>query len=141
MPSLLKVLFGATGALVLLTSPAAAQQLGATYRTVQARYVDAKPISLSEHARELELSEIDYAGVRWSKVDFIFGPSARLERMVLRTHTASFEQVLGLAQRQPERRGGKVAVLDEVAPTMQMRVCEGVDGEISLTYEPLASPS
>lgn len=116
---------------------ASAQQLGASYQDVRAHYASARPAMLTTGERVLEIVETDYAGVRWARIDFIFGSGGRLSQLTMSTRKADYQAVLALAQRQNTTPSLNQAAEDRTGD-LQIRVCESGDGEVSLTYESLS---
>lgn len=119
---------------------ASAQQIGTAYDAIRSRYAEARLVRLDGGRRALELVDIDHGGVRWSKIDFIFGPGDRLTNLTLSTRRASYSDVLKLAQQTIAETGTRRnAALESAGEDMQLRVCDSGDGEITLTYEALSS--
>ena len=120
---------------------AAAPHLGSTYKSVKADYAQAAVTGTANHGKVLELREVDYAGIRWDRVDFQFDAQDRLATLSLHTGTARYETVLAMAQMQSQQPDGVASTTDSVGDDMQVRVCEGDDGAVTMTYEPAASPT
>ena len=120
---------------------ASAQTLGASLSAVKHVYPQAAAVHVG--ARDaLELSNIDYAGLRWSKVDFVFDATGHLSRLTMATAGASYDAVLKLAEVQLNPASPSVEALsraDEGASTdLQIRVCESDDGQVEMTFEPVS---
>ena len=94
-------------------------------------------VQLSTRTKALELTEVDYDGVRWAHVDFLFDVNGRLASLAMHTRAVSFEKALDMARRQEaEPDGVQDADYPSISPAkMQIRVCEDDDGEITFAYE------
>ena len=120
---------------------ASAQSLGASLGAVKHAYPQAAAVRMD--ARDaLELSNVDYAGLRWSKVDFVFDATGHLSRLTMATTGASYSAVLKLAEVQlnsaPPSVKGLATADEDVSTDLQIRVCEGDDGEVVMTFEPVS---
>ena len=127
----------AVAAFVLTTSGsiAHAQTLGANFSTVRQAYADAQLVRIGD-ARALELREVDYAGFHWKTVDFVFNSAGRLDHLTMSTDAASYEEVLKAASvaRMQEPPSVSTAAAPG-GPDLQVRVCEGRSGGVTVTYE------
>ena len=123
------------------TTSASAQSLGASLRAVKHAYPQAAAVRVG--ARDaLELSNIDYAGLRWSKIDFVFDATGHLSRLTMATSGASYGAVLKLAELQLNfplpSTGGATRANEPASDDVQSRVCEGDDGQVEMTFEPVS---
>ena len=118
-------------------STASAQALGASVAAVKRAYPAAASVRIGR-ARALELADVDYAGVHWSKVDFVFDATGRLDRMVMNSSAIAYEAALKLAQLQMDAPGpasGLETASEDASPDMEIRVCEGDSGAVTMTFE------
>ena len=117
--------------------------LGMGLKDVQAQYADSSRIKLANGETALELREVDYGGVRWARVDFVFNGYGRLESLEMHTKQMSFDQALDMANRQQSTPDGvhDADAIGSARDNMEIRVCEGDDGEITFAYEPTTSIS
>ena len=133
------------GASLVISSVACAEptHLGTRMKEVQAQYADASRIKLPSGMTALELRNIDYGGVRWAKVDFVFNGYGRLASLEMQTKQIGFGQALDMANRQQSSANGlhDADSLGSAADDMQIRVCENDDGEITFAFEPTTSVS
>ena len=130
---------------LMATSVASANpaHLGASLKDVQAQYSDSSRIKLSTGETALELRDVDYGGVHWAKIDFVFNGSGRLASLQMHSNQIGFDEALDLANRQQSTREGvhDADSLGSGSADMQIRVCEGDGGEITFAYEPTTSIS
>ena len=127
-------LLGVAAALLIASGGGAhAQTLGDRFEGVLRSHVDAQAVEV-EGARALQLRSVDYAGFRWKTVDFVFDASGRLARLTMSTD-AGYDTVLSYAKTRAADADGLVAAATQGGPELQMRVCEGRDGTVSVTYE------
>ena len=116
---------------------AAPIHLGSGLKQVKALYSKAISVDLPAGAHALELSDIDYDGVRWARVDFIFDANSQLTSLAMHTKALSFDQALELASRQEAGVSRLEDTKDaglEITP-MEIRVCEDDDGEVTFSFE------
>ena len=92
---------------------AAPVRFGASLTQVQALYTHAVRVDLPTGAHALEVSDINYNGVRWGKIDFIFNTENRLTSLTMRTKSLSFNQALALAAREEPSLSGLKRTEDE----------------------------
>ena len=133
------------GALVTAVgTSASAQSLGASRAMVKHAYPDAVTARVGGQSA-LELTDIDYAGLRWSKVDFVFDATGHLARLSMDTTAAGYGDVLKLATLQMNppaaARNGVTQAAEDASDDMQVRVCEGDNGQIEMTFEPVSTLS
>ena len=133
------------GALVTAVgTSASAQSLGASLAAVKHAYPDATTVRVGGRSA-LELIDIDYAGVRWSKVDFVFDATGHLAHLSMDTIAADYANVLKLAtlQMNPPTidNSGVTKAVEEASDDMQVRVCEGDNGQVEMTFEPVSTLS
>ena len=132
-----------TMGLAILVTALAAQShtLGASYQQVVDRYAKASRV-LVDGAAALELHDVDYAGLRWGRIDFIFDHSRHLSRLQMTTAAAGYDAVLALASQQLNQTPDSEPSLASDAPSnLQIRVCEDEAGAVTVTYEPYSSSS
>ena len=133
------------GALVTaIGTSASAQSLGASLAAVKHAYPDATAVRVGGHS-VLELTNIDYVGLRWSKVDFVFDATGHLAHLSMDTTAAGYADVLKLATLQMNppmaARNGVTQAAEDASDDMQVRVCEGDNGHIEMTFEPVSTLS
>lgn len=115
-------------------------ELGATFATVQADYPAATVAAPHGGSRRLELHEIDYAGLHWKTVAFVFDAQDHLQAVKLNTRTETLESVQGVVLAQMQALdSGLTQAADDGADTMQIRVCESSDTGVTLTMEPMST--
>ena len=143
MSALKQVLCLATLVTAIGTS-ASAQSLGASLAVVKHAYPDAVAVRVGGDAA-LEMTDVDYAGLRWSKVDFVFDATGHLSHLSMDTTAAGYADVLKLAtlQMNPPTTGanGVTQAAEDASDDMQVRVCEGDNGQIEMTFEPVSTLS
>lgn len=114
--------------------------LGASFASVQADYPQATVADAHGAGRRLELHDIDYAGLHWKTVAFVFDAQDHLQAVKLNTRTETLESVQNVVLAQMQALdSGLIQAADDGADTMQIRVCESSDSGVTLTMEPITS--
>ena len=122
--------------LLLLSGTASAKVIGTSLASVQRSYPSARLLDHGGGSRVLELRGVDYAGVRWATVDFRFADGEHLSAMTMTTRAASYEQIRALAQASASAPSGLLQVQNaSLVDDSQLRICEEMSGDVSLTYE------
>jgi hypothetical protein len=117
---------------------AAPLQLGAPYGVVRAAFANAKEVH-GPHRRVLEVRAPLFEGVVWQKADFAFDATNHLASVTLSTTGDSFAHIeklmadaLAKADAAPP---GQEGLAQDVEGDVQIRICEGGDGAITVTFE------
>jgi len=117
---------------------AAPLKLGAPFGVVRAAFANAKEIH-SASQRVLEVITPHFAGVVWRKADFAFDGTDHLKFVTLSTTGYSFAQIENLmaaALAQVDAAPpGQEGLAQDVQGDVQIRICEGDKGEITVTFE------
>ena len=115
---------------------AAGLELGASLDTVRVAYPDAQLKGVDGQGPRLELKDIDYAGLHWGKLAFVFDDQRRLQAVKLTTKSETLEAVQGVVMAQMQALdSGLIPAADESPDTLQIRVCESSDSGVTLTLE------
>ena len=120
--------------LTSLGAVAQAQTLGADFSAVRRVYADARVVRIGE-AQALELRDIDYAGLHWRAVDFVFNRAGRLDHLTMTTEAASYDEVLKVASTSLKEVPSVSTAAAVGGEDMQIKVCEQRGGGVSVTYE------
>ena len=136
-PASWPVIFAA-GALLAAAGSAQAQtvRLGSSFAVVQAAYRQAHVAETTDQGRELRLEEVEFAGLQWRAVSFRFDAGRRLAEVRLTARGASFEAIQASVSRAMASPGEGLelagAAIDDDS---QVRICEGADGEVTVSFE------
>ena len=76
-------------------------------------------------------------------MDFVFDASGHLSRLQMTSRAATYDTILRVASAQLQASGPirSMAAAERAGREMQIRVCEGDGGEVTLTYEALTQVS
>jgi hypothetical protein len=117
---------------------AAPLRLGVPYGVVRAAFANAQEVS-GAGRRILEVREPHFAGVVWRKADFAFDATNHLASVTLLTTGDSFDHIkklmadaLAQADAAPP---GQEGLAQDLEGDVQIRICEGGDGAITVTFE------
>ena len=113
---------------------------GASLQGIKAQYQQSLTSGTSSNTPILALQDVDYDGVRWSTVRFIFGASHRLEALTMTTRSIGYEELVARV-RAGSRPPQILSSADQISPAFQIRVCDEGDGRVTLTYEPATIPA
>ena len=143
MRTLTRAFYCGFAALAVSAGAASAQSLGASVSSIKRLYPEAASTRVGTNTA-LEMKDLDYAGVRWGQVDFIFDATGHLSRLSMDTSATSYDAVLQLAQLQLNPTtavAGLARAADDASPEMEIRVCESGDGKVTMTFEPVSTVS
>lgn len=138
-----KIAIATFASLVAGAATAAPVHLGSNITDIRSHYAQAVRVHLPTGGAALEITDIDYAGVHWAKVDFVLDAYDRLSSLAMHTTAVSYDQALAMALQQQSGPGGLQAAATRAgaAGDVQIRVCEDDGGEITVAYELQASTS
>ena len=125
----------ALGSLAPQAALAAAPRLGSTIDQVQSAYPTAALQAPSAGKQTLRLTNIDYAGLNWGSVEFVFDVSHRLEAVRLTTTRESFATVQKLLATTLSSGSGLIDASDFMTEAFQIRICESSVTGVTLTLE------
>ena len=131
------------GAALIVTASsgaAQAQTLGATFSLVHQAYANARSVQMGD-VQALELRDVDYAGLHWKVVDFVFNKAGRLEHLTMSSDVASYDDVLHIAATRMQEPPSVSAAAAPGGRDLQIRVCEQRGGGVTVTYEPASTLS
>lgn len=129
----------AAGFLVMATvTPASAVEtapaLGSALADVRAAYPGAR-IQNGAGEVTLRMTEVDYQGLHWETVDFVFDRAQRLSAVRFNTRTESFAKVQKLVMAQMQATDFGVQLTSGArSDAFQIKLCTGADG-VTVTVE------
>jgi len=117
---------------------AAPLKMGAPFGVVRAAFANAKEIR-GAGRRVLEVRTPHFAGVVWRKADFAFDGTDHLKSVTLSTTGYSFAQIENLMAdalaKVDAAPPGQEGLAQDAQGDVQIRICEGDKGEITVTFE------
>ena len=119
----------------------AATPPGAISQEIKPHYASSESLEATLKSSVLSLQDVDYDGVRWSSVRFIFGPARRLQSLTMSTRMISYSELIARVRRGNGPPELLSAAAQNPSAAFQTRICDEGDGRVTLTYEPVTTPT
>jgi hypothetical protein len=117
---------------------AAPLQLGAPYGVVRAAFAKVDEVYRARQ-RVLEVRAPHFGGVVWEKADFTFNSTNHLASVTLSTTHDSFAHIKTLMAdalaKVDAAPPGQEGLAQDAEGDVQIRICEGADGAITVTFQ------